>query len=63
MPRPNILLITVDRWLGALLGLAWRADIDTPALDQIGRNGIWFPCHVRMPCPNSRSVFRRAEQS
>ncbi len=50
MPRPNILLVTADQWPGALLGLAGRRDIDTPTLDQIGRNGIWFP-NAMSECP------------
>jgi len=50
MTRPNILLVTADQWPGALLGLAGRVDIDTPTLDQIGRNGIWFP-NAFSECP------------
>lgn len=58
MPRPNILLVTADQWPGSLLGLAGRSDIDTPTLDQIGRNGIWFPnafseCPICIPARRS----------
>jgi arylsulfatase len=50
MPRPNILMITVDQWPGNLLGLAGRTDIDTPTLDQIARNGVYFP-NAHSECP------------
>ncbi len=58
MPYPNIMLVTADQWPGALLGLAGRSDIDTPTLDRIGGNGIWFPnafseCPICIPARRS----------
>lgn len=50
MPRPNILLVTADQWPGTLLGLAGRRDIDTPTLDRIAGNGVWFP-NAYSECP------------
>ena len=60
MKRPNVLLVTADQWPGTLLGLAGRTDIDTPTLDQIGRNGVYFPnAHVECPIciPARRSLM------
>ena len=60
MPKPNILLVTADQWPGSLLGLAGRPDIDTPTLDQIGRNGVRFPnAHAECPIciPARRSLM------
>lgn len=50
MPQPNVLLVTADQWPGQLLGLAGRTDIETPTLDQIGRNGVRYP-NAHSECP------------
>lgn len=50
MDRPNVLLIVVDQWPGALLGQAGRRDIETPTLDQLARNGMRFP-NAHSECP------------
>lgn len=50
MARPNIVLITADQWPGSLHGLNGRADIDTPTLNQIAGNGVYFP-NAHSECP------------
>jgi arylsulfatase A-like enzyme len=50
MTRPNVVLITVDQWPGHLLGLTGRTDIDTPTLDQMACNGVYFP-NALSECP------------
>ncbi|RDG33560.1 arylsulfatase [Oceanispirochaeta sp. M1] len=40
--RPNVLMICVDHWPGALLGSAGHKGIMTPTLDQLCDNGILF---------------------
>ncbi|MCB1491066.1 MAG: sulfatase-like hydrolase/transferase [Rhodobiaceae bacterium] len=50
MAHPHVMLVTVDQWPGSLLGFAGRGDIDTPTLDQIARNGVWFP-NAHSECP------------
>lgn len=50
MTRPNFVLITVDQWPAHLLGLTGRADIDTPTLDQMARDGVHFP-NAHSECP------------
>jgi arylsulfatase A-like enzyme len=39
---PNVLLVIVDQWAGALLGCAGHPTIQTPTLDQLARNGVRF---------------------
>ncbi len=48
--KPNVMLVTADQWPGHLLGLCGRDDIDTPTLDQLGRNGVHFP-NAMSECP------------
>lgn len=50
MTKPNFLLITVDQWPGDLLGLAGASDIDTPTLDQLAANGVYYP-NAHSECP------------
>lgn len=50
MTQPNIVLITADQWPGNLLSLTGRTDIDTPSLDQIANNGVYFP-NAHSECP------------
>lgn len=50
MDRPNVVLITVDQWPGDLLGLTGRSDIDTPTLNQIAANGVYYP-NAHSECP------------
>lgn len=50
MDHPNVLLITADQWPGALLEFAGREDIETPTLNQIAKNGVWFP-NAHSECP------------
>jgi arylsulfatase A-like enzyme len=50
MARSNVLLITADQWPGQLLGFTGRSDIDTPTLDQIARDGVYFP-NAHSECP------------
>ena len=50
MERQNVLLIVVDQWPGALLGIGGRTDIETPTLDQLARNGTRFP-NMHSECP------------
>ena len=50
MEQPNFLLITVDQWPGGLMGCAGRNDIDTPTLDQLAQNGVYFP-NTHSECP------------
>lgn len=60
MTRPHVLMVTVDQWPGGLLGAAGRADIDTPTLDQIARNGVRFSnAHAECPIciPARRSLM------
>ena len=40
--QPNVLFITADHWSGHFLGAAGHPAIQTPALDQIARNGVRF---------------------
>ncbi len=40
---PNVLLIIVDQWSGARLGVAGHPIVETPTIDQLARNGIYFP--------------------
>ena len=42
MTRPNVLLIVTDHWFGDLLGIAGHPAVQTPALDQLARNGLRF---------------------
>ena len=42
MSAPNVLLICVDHWPGALLRGAGHEHVFTPTLDQLCRNGVRF---------------------
>ena len=58
MASPNILLVTVDQWPANLLHLNGRADIDTPTLDQLAKEGVHFPntfseCPICIPARRS----------
>jgi arylsulfatase len=48
--RPNVLLVMVDQWPGRLLGAAGHPVIQTPTLDAIARNGVYFP-RAYSECP------------
>ncbi|HEX6143155.1 MAG TPA: sulfatase-like hydrolase/transferase [Geminicoccaceae bacterium] len=48
--RPNVLLVMVDQWPGRLLGIAGHPVIQTPTLDAIARNGVYFP-RAYSECP------------
>lgn len=41
-PRPNVLVVTVDQWPGALMGCAGHPEIRTPTFDALARAGIRF---------------------
>ena len=41
--QPNVLLIIADQWSGARLGVACHPVVETPTIDQIARNGVYFP--------------------
>lgn len=41
--KPNVLLIVVDQWSGSRLGIAGHPVVETPTIDQIARNGLYFP--------------------
>lgn len=43
MKKPNVLLICVDHWPGALLGVAGHSHILTPTLDEMAASGVHFP--------------------
>jgi arylsulfatase A-like enzyme len=56
--RPNILFVSVDQWPGRLMGLAGHGVIETPTLNQLARNGVWFPrayseCPICIPARRS----------
>ena len=40
--KPNILLIVFDQWSGTRLGVAGHPIVETPTIDQVARNGIYF---------------------
>ncbi|WP_420392477.1 sulfatase-like hydrolase/transferase [Acuticoccus sp.] len=48
--RPNVLLICVDQWPGALFGHRGHPVVETPTLDQLARNGVAFP-RAYSECP------------
>jgi len=48
--QPNVLFISVDQWPGPLLGVAGHGVIETPTIDQIAANGIFFP-RAYAECP------------
>lgn len=48
--QPNVLFITVDQWPGPLMGVAGHRVIETPTLDQLAGNGIYFP-RAYSECP------------
>ena len=47
---PNVLLVTVDQWPGSLLGCGGHPAILTPTLDQLARNGVYYP-NAYSECP------------
>ncbi len=56
--RPNVLLLMVDHWPGALLGCAGHPAIATPALDELSRCGVRYTnayseCPVCIPARRS----------
>ncbi len=48
--RPNVLFISVDQWPGPLLGIAGHPAIETPTIDQLAANGVFFP-RAYSECP------------
>ena len=48
--RPNVLFISVDQWPGPLMGVAGHPVIETPTLDQLAANGIYYP-RAYSECP------------
>lgn len=48
--RPNVLLISVDHWPGALLGAAGHPVVQTPTLDELARSGTRFS-NAYAECP------------
>ncbi|TKI05516.1 sulfatase-like hydrolase/transferase [Martelella alba] len=57
-PRPNVLFISVDQWPGHLFGFAGNRTIDTPTLDNLARNGVYYPnafaeCPICIPARRS----------
>jgi arylsulfatase A-like enzyme len=48
--RPNVLFVSVDQWPGGLLGVAGHPVIETPTLDRLAANGIFFP-NAYSECP------------
>ncbi|TVR49231.1 MAG: arylsulfatase [Puniceicoccaceae bacterium] len=48
--HPNVLLVCTDHWPGSLLGCAGHPAIRTPTLDQLARNGVYFP-NAYSECP------------
>ena len=57
MPRPNILLVTLDQWRGDCLGAAGHQVVCTPHLDRLAAEGIRFTSHYAQaaPCGPSRA--------
>ncbi len=56
--RPNVLFISVDQWPGPLLGAAGHPAIETPTINQLAANGIYFPrayteCPICIPARRS----------
>ena len=49
-PRPNVLFISVDQWPGPLMGVAGHPVIETPTLNQLAANGIYYP-RAYSECP------------
>lgn len=50
VPRPNLMLVTVDQWPASLTGYEGHPVILTPTLDQLARNGVYFP-RTYSECP------------
>ena len=48
--QPNVLLICTDHWPAALLGCEGHPVIQTPTIDELGRNGVRFS-HAYSECP------------
>jgi arylsulfatase len=42
--QPNVLLVITDQWSGTRLGVAGHPVVETPTIDQIARNGVYYPC-------------------
>ena len=57
VPRPNILLVTLDQWRGDCLGAAGHPVVRTPHLDRLAAEGIRFTSHYAQaaPCGPSRA--------
>jgi arylsulfatase A-like enzyme len=47
----NILLITLDQWRGDALGAAGHPIVQTPHLDRLAREGVWFSRHYSQAAP------------
>ncbi|MCY4525785.1 MAG: sulfatase-like hydrolase/transferase, partial [Anaerolineaceae bacterium] len=59
MERPNILILYTDQQRHDALGINGNADIQTPVLDRLARDGVNFDhCFVQNPvCMPSRASF------
>ncbi|NLB40851.1 MAG: sulfatase-like hydrolase/transferase [Clostridiales bacterium] len=58
--KPNVLMITVDHWSAALLGVAGHNVIQTPTLDSMSGDGVRFTnCYSECPVciPARRSLM------
>lgn len=55
--RPNILFITADQWRGDCLGVAGNQVIQTPHIDALAADGVYFSRHyaATAPCGPSRA--------
>ena len=49
--RPNIVLIMTDEMRGDCMGIAGHPDVQTPYLDSLASNGVYFP-NAYTPCPS-----------
>jgi arylsulfatase A-like enzyme len=57
VPRPNVLLITVDQWRGECLSSLGHPVVETPNLDRLAAGGVHFTQHYAQaaPCGPSRA--------
>jgi len=48
--RTHVLLISTDHWPGSLLGVAGHPAVQTPTIDTLARNGVYYP-NAYSECP------------